>query len=769
MVFKTYHKPSHKAILSAMFQKTSAFLFLLVSCIFTFFLIVFLPVAKFDYDFENFFSQNDQELDFYQNVFEKEFGSDNDYLLIGIQNKTGDWWEPYFLNQLKIIKNEIHNLEGVDSLISIFDLKIPKITPFGLQTFPALEWENPQQLERSKIQLNQFYGTLLAKDKGSLLFLIRNNPSLTKDQGDRLYGEILSVFSRFELKPVAVAGKIQTQRDFVNLMQEEFKWFIAASLILMLLVLWLVFQRFWGVGIPLIVLVVGLIWAFSAILFAGKSLDVMSVMQPTIFLIVGLSALVHYFSALIGKLKRGWDKAHAIQETFQEVTFSVALAVITTSIGFLSLNATSIPALKEFGLWTGIGILVVYCAILTITPGLLYLVPFSIKAKDERGNWDKLLTFLFLNIIRHRKYLLLFFVGFSLIGSGLAFQLRVDGYLLDNLPQDHPIQQHFRFFDTNYGGSNPLELYVKAGPKANNLLDFEVLMAFQSIEKKLQLLFGEGEYLSPLTLVKTMNQAQNQGNVKAFALPSQGQYNRMRPYLDQVVNQFGKGVLTEDLKFGRVSGRTADVGSFRMEELRSEFNQFVREKIDPELLEVNWTGTAFLIDKSHRSVTSQMAKGLGGAFLLIALIAGVLFKSLRMALIVLIPNLIPLIWMCGVMWILGIEFKLTTAILFTVAFGIAVDDTIHFISKFKMELLKGRSVHYAVKRTFLEAGKAIVLTSMILISGFGLLVFSDFGVTYFTGLLISVCLVFALMADLVLLPILLFPLKKNYDYPLLYK
>jgi predicted RND superfamily exporter protein len=154
-----------------------------------------------------------------------------------------------------------------------------------------------------------------------------------------------------------------------------------------------------------------------------------------------------------------------------------------------------------------------------------------------------------------------------------------------------------------------------------------------------------------------------------------------------------------------------------------------------------------------------MAKGLGVAFLMIGLIAGLLFRSIRMALILLVPNVIPLIWMCGMMWVLGIEFKLTTAILFSVAFGIAVDDTIHFISNLRMELARGKSMHYAIKRTFMEAGKAIILTSVILVSGFGLLVFSQFGVTFYTGLLISVSLIFALMADLFLLPALLFPLK----------
>lgn len=200
-----------------------------------------------------------------------------------------------------------------------------------------------------------------------------------------------------------------------------------------------------------------------------------------------------------------------------------------------------------------------------------------------------------------------------------------------------------------------------------------------------------------------------------------------------------------------------------MGELRGKLLDFVQEEIDPKLLQVKWTGTAHLIDRGHESVTRQMVKGLGVAFLIVGLIGGVLFRSWRLAIILLIPNIIPLIWMCGMMWILGIEFKLTTAILFTVAFGIAVDDTIHFMSKLKLELAKGKNLIYGIKRTFIEAGRAIILTSIILIAGFGLLIFSQFGVTHFTGLLISFSLVFALLADLFLLPILLFPLKKVWD------
>ncbi len=746
-----------------MFGKTSSYFLLIFSLILTLLLLVFRPVPKFDYDFEQFFPQDDPDLAFYRGVYEKDFGSDNDYLLLAIHNPAGDWLDSTFLSQSAQVKSQIQSLNGIDTLISIFDLQVPIINAFGLQTFPILDWSSELSLQDSRKNLSQFHGSLIAKDESSFLFLIQNDPQFSKEEGDRLYEEILEIFEENGIKPLAVAGKIQTQRDFVNLMQEEFGLFIGASLVLMLLVLFLVFRKLWGILIPILVLVIGVLWAFGLILLAGKPLDIMSVMQPTIFLIVGLSALIHYFTYLIKRLNKGVPEEEAIKETFSELTLAVALTVFTTSIGFLSLYFTSIPALKAFGLWTGIGILVLFLAILAITPGLLYVFPLSRFIANHPSKSDRILANLFQKIIQKRKQIALTFLLVSLLGIGLASQIKINGYLLDNLPLDHPIQKDFTYFDTNYGGSNPLEIFLEKGPEAKDLLDLEVIQEIEKVEGKLRELFGEGEFISPLSLVKTFNQAQNQGNPKAFSLPFRGQYLRMQRYFDQALKLEGPKVLSEDLLTGRISGRAPDLGSLRMGQLRAELLDFVEKEVDPKLLKVKWTGTAYLIDRGHESVTMQMVKGLGVAFLVVGLIGGILFKSARLALILLIPNIIPLIWMCGLMWLLGVDFKLTTAILFTVAFGIAVDDTIHFMSKLKMELAKGKNLHYAIKRTFIDAGKAIVLTSVILVSGFGLLIFSQFGVTHFTGLLISFSLVFALLADLFLLPVLLFPLKKVWD------
>lgn len=744
-----------------MFSKPIALTLLWFGIFLSVLILIFPPAPSFDYDFEQFFPQDDPDLAFYQQ-FEKDFESDNDYLLIALQNQTGYLVSKPFLEKCDLIKDGISQLSGVDTLISILDLEMPVIGLFGISYSKVLDWENEDQLKQTSTQLSQFKGSLISSDGESLLFLIKNDSNLSKEQGDTLYQQIQEVFRANEIIPRAIAGKIQTQGDFVTLMQAEFGLFLGASMVLILLTLVLIFRSWWGVVVPVLVLSLGILWAFSVILYSGKSLDIMSVMQPTIFLIVGLSALIHYFTHLIKKLRSGYSKSEAILSTFRELTFAVGLTIFTTAVGFLSLYFTSIPALKAFGLWTGVGIVVIFFAVIVLTPGLLYLFSLS-KTKEKAAHSTSVLLDLFSWIILKRKLVLISFFGLTALSIVLGFQLKVNGYLLDNLPLDHPIQEDFAFFDNQFGGSNPLEIHLAVGEGAGSLLDFEVLREIEKLEVKLLESFGERQFVSPLSLIQSLNQAQNQGSLAAFTFPSQGQYLRMQRYFDQILKLEGPKVISMDQKNGRLSARVEDLGSLEMGEKRSDILDFVEKEINSSLLKVRWTGTAYLIDRGHESVTRQMFQGLLVAFGVVGIVAGFLFRSWRLSFILLIPNIIPLVWMMGLMYLLGIEFKLTTSILFTVAFGIAVDDSIHFMSKLKTELDKGKNLLYAIKRTFLEAGRAIFLTTVILVAGFALLSFSQFGVTHFTGLLISFTLVFALMADLFLLPLLLIPLKKVWD------
>ncbi|MDR7130512.1 putative RND superfamily exporter protein [Algoriphagus sp. 4150] len=745
-----------------MLQKSKAYIFLSLAVMLCVLLVIFRPIPQFNYNFETFFPQDDESLDFYQS-FKKQFENDNDYLLVALGNREGELFDTNFLTKANTIQSEIQKLDKVDTVISLLNLEQSIIGVFGVTYRKVLDWSDTTSLARTSGNLDQYRSQLLSKDGNSLLLWIKNEQDISKSDGDLLYNSIKEVFTQNSIKPIAVAGKIQTQGDFIVLMQDEFGLFFACSILLILLLLLLIFRSWWGVLIPFLVLIIGVAWAFGLLIFLGKPLDVMSVMQPTIFLIVGLSALIHFFTHLLKKLKAGVEKESAIYIVFRELTFPVWLTVMTTALGFISLYFTSIPALQDFGWSTGLGVVVMFVAVMLLAPGLLYLLPIKTSLSHPKSEKPGLLLRIFSWQLKHRNGVRISFLGVTLLCVLLGLNLKINGYLLDNLPIDHPIQQDFTFFDGQFGGSNPLEIHLSVGESANSLVDYDVLVELVKVESKIHELFGQSQTISPLTLVKSINQAQNQGSPHAFQLPSRGQFQRMTRWLDRAMELAEPKVLSADGRSGRISTRAADLGSLKMTTLRAQFDEFISEEINADLLQVRWTGTAYLIDKGHTSVTLQMAKGLGVAFLLVGVIAGFLFRSWRISFLLLIPNLIPLIWMFGLMYILGIEFKLTTAILFTVAFGIAVDDSIHFMSRLKFELASGKNLIYALKRTFLETGKAIVLTTIVLTAGFGLLIFSQFGVTHFTGLLISASLIFALLADLILLPLLLLPLKKMWE------
>ncbi|REG91464.1 efflux RND transporter permease subunit [Algoriphagus antarcticus] len=745
-----------------MFRKSTAYLLLVFAILLSVLLSIFRPIPQFNYDFETFFPQEDQDLYFYQS-FKNQFENDNDYLLVALGSPDGELLSADFLAEASSVHTEIQKLEKVDTVISILNLEQPVIGVFGLSTRKVLDWTDKSSLQKTSENLDQYRSRLISKDGKSLLLWIKNEQNISKSDGDILYNSIKDIFSQHKIVPMAIAGKIQTQGDFVKLMQDEFGLFFGCSIVLMLFLLVLIFRSWWAVIIPLFVLIIGVAWAFGLLIYLGKPLDVMSVMQPTIFMIVGLSALIHFFTHLIKKLKEGDDKHKAIRAVFKGLVVPVWLTILTTSLGFVSLYFTTIPALQDFGWSTGLGVLVMFFAVILVAPGLLFLLPITISTSLQKSEKPSVLLAVFSWQLKHRKWIGFSFLGITLLCLALGSTLKINGYLLDNLPTDHPIQQDFEYFNEQYGGSNPLEIYLSVGSGANSLLDYEVLGEIDKIEAKIQELFGEGQIISPLTVVKTINQAQNQGDPQAFELPSKGQRQRMDRWLGKALESKGPKVLTDDKKSGRLSARAPDLGSLKMTALREELNEFVKQEVNPDLLQVRWTGTAYLIDKGHKSVTLQMAKGLGVAFLLVGIIVGFLFRSWRISFLLLIPNFIPLIWMLGLMYVLGIEFKLTTAILFTVAFGIAVDDSIHFMSRLKQELKLGKNLIYGLKRTYLETGKAIVLTTIVLTAGFGLLIFSQFGVTHFTGLLISASLIFALLADLMLLPLLLLPLKKIWE------
>ncbi|MCH7399144.1 MMPL family transporter [Belliella sp. DSM 107340] len=749
-----------------MFERKASLIGLGIALSISVMLVLLRPQVVFDYDFEQFFPQEDEDLTFYQN-FREKFENDNDYLLIALGTENGIF-DPVFLDKAMNVQTELEGLEFTERIVSLLTLKEPIINAFGVRYRSVLDWESEESLQESKQNLTshpQYSGNLISEDGRYLLLVLRNEQLISKEDGDLLYQEVNKILGDSDFHKFYTAGKIKAQGEFVDLLQEEFAFFLSISIVLIMLLLLFIFRTWWGVLLPLIVLLFGIGWTIAIILLTGKALDVMSVMQPTILLVIGLSALVHYLTLFMYKLRLGIPKDEAIRLTFKNLFLAIFLTCFTTALGFSTLYFTSAISLKLFGIYTALGVMVMFVAVILITPGLLYLFSPSkvMKRSNPVGFWQRILAIAFRWIMSHKVLVLASFSIVSILSVVALANLKINGYLLDNLPREHELVQEFEFFDKEFGGSKPLEFFLEVGEDGDQIFQYEVLKEIEKLEDFVQESYESGAIISPFSLVKLLNQAQNSGNNKAFAMPSQGQYQRLKPYLSQAISQADYSLISEDQRQGRLSTRTADIGSYKSAKIKKALESFVDNEIDGKLLKVRLTGTSNLIDKSHVTISDQMTKGLGVAILLVGLIAGFLFRSWRISFLILLPNVLPLLWMCGVMWFLDIDLKLTTAVIFTVAFGIAVDDSIHFMTKLQAELKKGRSILYALKRTYLETGKAIVLTSVILVSGFLVLTLSEFGVTFYTGLLISLALVFAVLADLMLLPILLLPMQRIWN------
>ncbi|WP_232835031.1 efflux RND transporter permease subunit [Pleomorphovibrio marinus] len=724
------------------------------------------PNLVFNYDFEQFFSSDDPELGFY-NTFRGQFENDNDYLLISLGRESGDVFDSSFLQKAYEVEGQIESMEKVRGVTSLLNMEEPILGNFGISYRRVLDWDSPEALSKTGervISDPNWRGNLISKEGKYLLLLVHHEENINKESGDQLYQEINDVVVGSSIAKTRTAGKIKAQGEFVSLLQQEFAFFLAISFLLVVIWLFIVFRAIWAVVLPILVLGLGMYWTLTILLATGGQLDVLLVMQPPILLIIGLSGMIHFLSYFYNLSREGYDKGKAIRETFSKLGIAVMLTSVTTSMGFLSLYLTQIPSLKNFGLYTGLGVLLMFLAMILVMPWVLYFVPIPGTVLRNRGaEWFYGLRNGFQWIIRHKVAI---HVGFILLSFFSFFgfaSMKTDGYLLDNLPQDHPLLTDFMFFDEHFGGSKPLELYLEVGEEGEDLLEYEVLKEIEKLGNFLEENFRTGFQASPATLVKAANKAQNNGNPKAFSFPSPGQFDRVKPQIRQFFEREEIPILSQDGTQGRISTRMADIGSHRGFELYEKLEGFLENDIDSGLLKARMTGTSYLIDRSHNAITSQLINGLGLAFLIVAVLAGILFRSWRMAFITLLPNVVPLLWLGGCMYLLGLDFKLSMSIIFAVAFGIAVDDSIHFMAKLRLLLGQGSGLLYAIKRTFFTTGKAIVLTTLVLSTGFMVLMFSGFEITYYTGLLIALALVFALLADLLWLPLLLVPMNRVWE------
>ena len=740
----------------------------------------FAAQLRFNYNFNDFYPAGDPDLDYYQG-YTQRFGNDNDYVLLGLEAPAGKTvFDPAFLAQVDSLTQLARRQRHVLSVTSPTTLANPVVEGLGVFNIPYLHpsayaGEPARRADDSTLiyRTPGLVGNVFSPDARAVALVLQITPDLEKPPGDSLFAVLRGGLTRLGLpdERVHFAGKLVAQSVFVDRLKWELVVFMSLSVLLVTGLLWLTFRTWWGVVLPLIVVLGAILWGLGVMSAFGVSIDLMTALLPLMLFVVGMSDTIHIISRYVSELGYGAGKKEALWITIKESGFGSGLSALTTSLGFFTLTTSTIRPIHNFGLFTGVAIILAFILSFTLLPAMLVLLgkPQLREPRRQGHSWDGVLGRLFRVVLMRRR---LIFVMSGLIlatAIGLSTRVRINSALLDDLSKGDPVRQDFAFFERQFAGVRPFELELKPGP-GRDIYDLAVLRETEKIEGYLDNTYGLRFAASPVTLVKSVRKALNGGGLAEYRLPAdEAELQRLRSKLKlfRKKTEF-RALALPDGSAGRLTGRMADVGSVRAGQLNDALRQHLRATVDPAVLTTRLTGSSNLIDKNNENLTLNMIQGMAIDVAMVTLIVLVLFKSFRMTLVVLIPNLLPIIIVAGVMGLAGVNMKVSTSIIFTIAFGIAVDDTIHFISKLRLILGKEPDIFKAVRRTYLLAGKAVITTSLILVGGFSTLLFSKFDGTFYVGLLIGLTLLFGVVAELTLLPLLiLYFYKRPKTTPLL--
>jgi len=724
---------------------------------------------RIDFSFDSFYPKNDPEYKYYE-AYQELFSEEQNFIIeVAIQSTEDDIFDQQFLTQVDSVFDIMQTLPGVDSMVSATDAVRLRRSGMGIATTPWLSYDTPEALQESRQRIEQdstLRGVLVTDDLKYVCAYIFIEPEIfdTKER-DILHDELVSLLETQKSEYV-ITGIPVIRTRYVKKMATELILFLSISVFLIVFVLYATYRNFWGVIIPVMVILASLIWITGTMGYSGQHINLINNLLIPIIFVVGMSDVIHLITKYLHELKWGNTPEEAMKTTLDEIGLATFLTSVTTSIGFASLMVSKIPPIREFGFYAAIGVFFTYIISITVIPNAILMLPSRIFLKsaslENHPIWQRFLIWVYKLTRRKPRQILACTVVFLLACFGMMSQISLDTYLLEDIGKNDPIRKSMEFFEAQNAGLRPFEMAVEM-KDGHRITDREVLVEIKKIQDFLKQEGYFSPFLSPVALVEQANQFYHSNISRFRRIPSrQEDIDELIAFMElNDRGNFMEKVMSEENGLARVSARMPDIGTDKFGDLTTRLDHYIQTETDTTLFDYQITGHAYLTDINLIYLRRSLMGGLFIAFVIIGLIMGLLFKSWKMLLISMIPNIIPLIITGGVMGLFGIKLTASTAIVFVISFGIAVDDTIHFLTRYKLERRLGHSSDVAIRNTMLGTGKAMIITSLVLMSGFVLLLASNFGGTFNTGLFTALTIVFALLSDIFLIPILIKNIEKK--------
>jgi hydrophobe/amphiphile efflux-3 (HAE3) family protein len=742
--------------------------------------------AQLTYDYPKFIPDNDSDYVAYKN-FKQTFGDDGSVVVIGVE--TGKISQLAFFKEWSELTEDLKNDNGVERVLSITNIpeliKAKKPVIFDEDTFYQEVFEQRQVFSRIpetqeeldslflKVKTLKFYEGLLYSDSSNLTLIAITLKKSLLDSYKRiayihdLQDKVDAVGKKHNLE-IHYSGLPFIRTEMSNKIKEEIKFFTLLSLLVTGIILLLFFRSFYTFVFSILVVIVGVIWAMGILVLLGYKITLFIGLLPPLVVVIGIANCIYLLNKYHDEFKKHGNKMKALQRVISKVGLAVFITNLTTAVGFGVFALTGSKVLQEFGITSFLSIMSVYLISLILIPVFFSFLkdPSTKQTKHLDNKYIRKLLAKIANIItNHRKWVYgvtIFIVLTTFIGM---LQVKTVGYMLDDISSRDPLYKDLKFFEREIKGVMPFEIVIDT-KKPGGVRNPQVLSKIDALERELSKFPEFSKPVSIAQLIKFARQAKHDGDERFYRIPGNlelGEIMNLMPG-GSSGNKMIRSLVDSTYQKARISVQMADVGSVRIKELRNEVLNKANVFFPENEYDIILTGTSIIFLKGNDYLINNLFMSLLIAFLVIAGLMASIFTSFRMIMISLIPNLVPLLFTAGIMGIFDVKLKPSTVLVFSVAFGIAVDFTIHFLSKYRMELKKSEfNIKKSVSAALNELGSSMIYTAVILFFGFIIFTASKFGGTIALGLFTSLTLVVALFSNLILLPSLLLSYDKALE------
>ena len=547
---------------------------------------------------------------------------------------------------------------------------------------------------------------------------------------------------------------------------DEIGMFVGAALLVTSVIFFFFFRSFRATIISMITVIIGVMWAFGILGLLHYEITVLTALIPPLIIVIGIPNCIFLINKYQQEIKQHGNQAKSLQRVISKVGNATLMTNVTTASGFATFILTNSQLLKEFGIVASINIMAIFLLSLFIIP-IMYsymAVPKNKHLKHLNKRWINAFVDWMEKTVREHSISIYvcatLLLCLSIIG---IFNIKISGSIIEDMPKQTEFYKDIKFFEREFDGIMPLEILVDT-KREKGVMKLATLKRIDKLQEYIEDIPEFSKPLSVVELVKYSKQAYYNNNPEYYQLPNSQEQTFLLAYAKSSAKSTNllKSYVDSTGQYARITTFMMDTETDRFDRIEEDLLAKIDKIFPVDRYNVSLTGKALVFQKGTKYLVTNLIISLSLAILLIALFMAWMFRSFRMILVSLIPNLLPLIITAGLMGFLGVPIKPSTILVFSIAFGISVDDTIHFLAKYRQELIANNwKIKKSVYAALRETGFSMIYTSIVLFFGFSVFTISSFGGTVALGALVSITLLFAMLANLLLLPSLLLSLERS--------